>query len=288
MTPSTRRITRHLGHDSHNRWSGKDPFPHRQMLTYADPHGHVNQRHNRHSAKTTTAARTWARLAVNPGATTPQEGMCSWALGSSSRRKHRTPRHKRHNANATTVAQAWASLGASPGATNATRRCTSLGVGLLKPSNHPRPHSRQTRQPPPAPPRRIKDTCRTCLGALVLRKTADRRDPFAAPRHKPPGQPRATKPQEQGRSWALGTSAHRSTPSNPRRRSAVARTARAQTPGAPSLSGHSFAHSIEKLTVVITGSPQRVTLWANPGCAQCAHVGSHKVRAPVPSGGGAR
>jgi len=126
------------------------------MLTDADPHGHVSQRHNRRNAKVTTAARTLARLAVNPGATTPQEGMCSWALGSSSRRKHLTPRHKRHNASATTVAQAWASLGASPGASNATRRCTSLGAGLHRPTRHPRPH--------PDAPHRENDNSRTCVG----------------------------------------------------------------------------------------------------------------------------
>jgi len=126
------------------------------MLTDADPHGHVNQRHNRRNAKVKTAARTWARLAVNPGATTPQEGMCSWALGSSGRRKHLTPRHKRHNASATTVAQAWASLGANPGATNATRRCTSSGSGLHRPTKPPRPH--------PDAPHREKDNSCTCVG----------------------------------------------------------------------------------------------------------------------------
>ena len=163
-----------------------------------------------------------------------------------------------------------------------------MGVGLHRLSNHQRSHPRQSRQPALKSPRREKDTSRIFLGAPGWRKTADRRDPLAASRHKPPAQPRATTPQEQRRSWALGTSANRSTPSNPRRRPSVALTARAQTPGAPFVSGYSIARSIEKLTVVITGSPQRVSLRANPGCAQCTHFGSHRVRAPVPSGGGAR
>jgi len=45
------------------------------MLSAADPHGNINQRHNCRSAIVTTAARMWARLAVNPGATMPQERM---------------------------------------------------------------------------------------------------------------------------------------------------------------------------------------------------------------------
>ena len=162
-----------------------------------------------------------------------------------------------------------------------------MGVGLHRLSNHQRSHPRQSRQPALKSPRREKDTSRIFLGAPGWRKTADRRDPLAASRHKPPAQPRATTPEAQIRSWELRTSEHRSTLSHPRRRSAVALLARAQTPGAPSLSGYSIARSLRKLTVVITGSPQRVTFWANQGCAHCAYVGSDRARAPVPGGGGA-
>ena len=222
------------------------------------PHPHISTSATTHKQQQPhVRGQAWAPARA-PQA--PQGGVTPWALGSSGRPNLHVLAPTRLDAKTTTAARAWASLGAGLGAPNATRRSTSLGVGLLRPSNHPRPHPRQLIQPPQAPPRRVQDTSRTCLGALVWRKTADRRDPLAAPRHKPPAQPGATTPQEQRRSWALGTSAHRSTPSIPRRRSAVALTARAQTPAAPSLSGHSIAHSIEKLTVVITGSPQRVTL----------------------------
>ena len=158
MTPSTRRVTRRLRHESHNRYSGKDPFPQRKMLTDADPHDHVNQQQYRCNAKATPAARTRARLAVNQGATTQQEGICSQALGSSSRLKYLTLRHKRHNSSATIVAQAWVSSGASPAVTNFTRMCTSLGAGLRRPTKPPRLHLDA--------PQRENDNSRTCVGAL--------------------------------------------------------------------------------------------------------------------------